>query len=68
MTSKDRGKKDVVLKILKEVGQDGLTLEQIMELARRQGLEEEDTQRALEVLNTAGDIYRSSSGIYNLTG
>jgi replicative DNA helicase Mcm len=68
VTNKDRGKKDVVLRILKEQGQDGLTLEQISEMAMKEGLDEEDTKRALEVLNTAADIYKTPSGIYKLAG
>lgn len=64
VTSKDRNKFTIVNKIFKEFGQDGLTLEELVQHGMNNGLSEEETVAALEKLRNEGHYIKTSGNLY----
>ena len=67
VTSRDRNKKDAVLNIMREYGEDGLTIDLIVQYGLNMGLSSIDVEHALKTLNDVGDVYKSPAGVYKLT-
>ena len=66
ISSKDRNRLDVIRDILREFGDEGLTIEELIQHGSNQGLSEPDVTRAVRNLNDGGEIFRSSTGLYKM--
>ncbi len=64
ISSKDRNRLDVVRDILREFGDDGLTLEEMIQHGVSHGVTDADITRAVKNLSDGGEIYRTPAGVY----
>ncbi len=67
ISSKDRNRLDVVRDLLFQYGDEGLSIDELIQHGSSQGLSETDVTRAVKTLSDGGEIYRSPSGIYKRT-
>ena len=67
ISSKDRSRIDIVRDILCQFGDEGLTMDEIIQHGSGQGLSETDITRAVKNLSDGGEIYRSPAGVYKRT-
>ena len=67
ISSKDRNRLDVVRDLLFQYGDEGLSIDELIQHGSSQGLSEADVTRAVKTLSDGGEIYRSPSGIYKRT-
>lgn len=67
ISSKDRNRLDVVRDLLRQYGDEGLTMDELIQHGSNQGLDEPDVTRAIKTLSDGGEIYRSPQGVYKRT-
>lgn len=64
VSSKDRNRLDVIRDILSQFGDQGLSMDEMVQHGSSQGLSEADVARAVKTLSDGGEIYRSPAGVY----
>ncbi|MBQ8179056.1 MAG: minichromosome maintenance protein MCM [Candidatus Methanomethylophilaceae archaeon] len=67
ISSKDRNRIDVVRDLMREYGDEGLTMDELIQHGSNQGLAETDVTRAVKNLSDGGEIYRTPAGVYKRT-
>ncbi len=64
ISSKDRNRLDVIRDIMSEYGDEGLTIDEIVQHGSNHGLAETDVTRAVKQLSDGGEIYKTPAGVY----
>ena len=64
INAKERNQQEIIRGILRESGQEGLSFEEILLEAEKQGLTRAQVDRILEQFSKLGDIYQPQTGIY----
>ena len=68
ISSKDRDKIDIVRKIMRQYGGNGLTMEELVQHGSSEGLTEDEISRALKRLSDGVEIIRTQAGLYKMVG
>ena len=66
-SNKDRKKLEIIRSIFNEFGDKGLSEDEVIQHASSQGLTDSEVKASLKTLHENGDIYKSPSGLYNMT-
>ena len=66
ISSKDRNKFDIIRNIMKQFGDTGLTIDEIVQHASGDGLTESEVETAVNRLRDSGDLYTPTKGLYKL--
>ena len=66
ISHKDRSTQEVMRRIFKEKGEDGLNIELVISYAADNGIGEEEARRQVKIMHDNGDLFLTPSGLYKV--
>ena len=66
ITSKDRNKLDTIRFIMRQFGESGMKIDEIIQHASNDGLSEVEVEKAVKTLYDGAELYKTPSGLYKM--